>query len=56
MGVGGREVERSGTAREQYQLAVNIKKIVLAMSGQLTLWMEDVDLQIPKAERLVGIS
>lgn len=26
-------------AKEQHQLAVNSKRIVLAMSGQLTLWM-----------------
>lgn len=42
-------------AKEQHQLAVNSKRIVLAMSGQLTLWMKDLDLQIPKAERFVGI-
>lgn len=43
-------------AKEQHQLAVNMKKIGLATHGQLTMWMEDLDLQIPKAERVVGIS
>jgi len=47
--------EKGWDANEQHQLAVHTKKIVLAMGGQLTLEMEDLDLQIPTAEKFVGI-